>query len=754
MYSVQRGYKMIEYKDKYLEEAKYLEEIISLLQYKFEIDSSKLEEQKAALIESRKEMWENTTHSSSDYDKLSDLNQYLSALHNQTFSYTELAKRVSKYEKMLESPYFARIDFTEEGYDDTEKIYIGLFNLMDEDTHEIKVYDWRAPISSVYYRSEPGPVEYKAPAGLIKGIVTLKRQYKINKGKMEYFFDSNINILDEMLMEALSQNMTSKMKTIVETIQKQQDLIIRDLDNDLLVVQGVAGSGKSSVALHRIAFLLYQGLNLKLSANNIIVISPNPLFSKYISNVLPELGEDNINEYTFENIFLKLFENKMSVKTKSENFENIICAETEEQRNFLRSYNEFKGSKVFKEIIDRFVSYFEHRLIPFEDVYFNGEILENRQLLKAFLLSGKLNMPTAKKLRIIENRIVDKIHDRKIQRRERIEKAVVKINQHQFESKSFTRVLAAKETSAFIKRLHKFTKFDSFELYKKLFSDRKIFDSVSKGLNLPENIDEIIDFTNKSLSDKYNIPYADGIGLMYLKVKSEGCDLFGGIKQVIVDEAQDYYPIHYHILKSLYREARFTVVGDVNQSIEKKSDISIYDDIISIFDFRKSTKIFLNKSYRSSYEISKFSSKLLDEGTYTEYFKRNEAEPEVVKCKTIAELDDKIIEDIEIYKSQGLNTVAVICKNRQEASDLYFRIAGKTNVKLVDYLDEQSLTGTIIVPVYLAKGLEFDAVMVYQTNSINYKTDYDKKLLYIACTRALHRLSMYHTGKLTKYLNR
>ena len=191
---------MIDNKDKYSEEIKYLDEIISLLKFKLEYETSNLEDQKADLIESRREMWENTTHSSSDFDKLSDLNQYLSALNAQTFTYTELAKRISKYEKMLESPYFARIDFTEDGYDDTEKIYIGLFNLMDEETHDIKVYDWRAPISSIYYRNEVGPVEYKAPAGLIKGIVSLKRQFKITNSKMEYFFDSNINILDEMLM--------------------------------------------------------------------------------------------------------------------------------------------------------------------------------------------------------------------------------------------------------------------------------------------------------------------------------------------------------------------------------------------------------------------------------------------------------------------------------------------------------------------------------------------------------------------------
>lgn len=743
---------MSEYKDKYIEEINYLKEIIDLINYKLEIETISLEGKKIDLIAARKEMWENTTHSSADLDKVSDANQYLSALQAQTLSYSDTAKLVLRFEKMLDSPYFARIDFTENGYDDTEKIYIGLFNLMDETTPDIKVYDWRAPISSIFYRSEVGPVEYVAPMGKVKGNVSLKRQYKIKKGKMEYFFDSNINILDEMLKEALSKNTTSKMKTIVETIQKQQDLIIRDLVNELLIVQGVAGSGKTSVALHRIAFLLYQGLHLNLSSNNIVIISPNTLFSQYISNVLPELGEENIAELTFESIFNEIFENKLSIKAKSEQLEEIICSESDYQKNFLRSYMNFKGSSVFLEIINRYILYYEHKLIKFEDIYFNGKIIENRDLLKSLLLSNKLNMPTAKKLKIIENRILDKVHDIRNVRRQKIEEIVSNSNRHQFEVKSFTRVISSKETSRLTQKLHKFTEFDCYDLYKTLFRDKKIFFKISKGLNLPDNINDIIDYTNKNILDKYNLPYSDGIGLMYLKLKIEGYDIYSNIKQVMVDEAQDYYPIHYNILKILFREARFTVVGDVNQTIEKKTDLSIYDDIIKIFNKNKSNKLLLTKSYRNSFEISKFSQKLLDNKIDNEFFKRNEGEPEIINKSTQSKLEDKIIIDIDKYKSQGLSSIAIICKSRKQASDLYFRLKNKIDIKLIDSSENSSIIGTTIIPVYMAKGLEFDSVMIYETNNVYYKSEYDKKLLYIACTRALHRLSLYYTGKISDFL--
>ncbi|MDD2493668.1 MAG: AAA family ATPase [Tissierellia bacterium] len=740
------------YKDNYIEESNYLRDILGLLNYKLELETNKLENKKSELIAARREMWENTTHSSADFDKLTDANQYLSALHGQTLSYSDSAKLIARYEKMLINPYFARIDFKEDGYEEAEKIYIGISNLMDDETHDIKVYDWRAPISSIYYRNEIGPVSYMAPAGEIRGYISLKRQFKIHKGKMEYFFDSSINIVDEMLKEALSKNMSPTMKTIVETIQKQQDLIIRDLENELLIVQGVAGSGKTSVALHRIAFLLYQGLNIKLKSNNIIIISPNTIFSKYISNVLPELGEEEIEEITFEHLFAKMFEDKIYLKSKADMLEKIICSNTTQKRKFLREYVDFKGSLVFIEIINRFIKYFERKIIHFEDVYYNGKVIENRTLLKSLLLSNKLNMPTAKKLKIIESRILEKVRENTKERRNKIEKVVSKSNTHHFESSSFTRVLSARESIALKNRLSKFTEYDTYELYKSLFKDKKLFYKITKGLNLPYNIDEIIDYTNKNINDPYNIPYADGIGLMYFKIVFEGFDMFSNIKQVIVDEAQDYYPIHYNILNLLFRESRFTIVGDINQSVERETDLSIYDEIISIFNKKKSSKLYLTKSYRSSYEINTFSQKLLINSADTEFFKRNEGDPEIICGINTDDLDNKIIEGINKFKSQKFESIAIIVKSKKEASELYSRLNNKIKIKLISNVSNDDIDEVIIIPIYMAKGLEFDVVMIYDADDNNYNTEYDRKLLYIACTRALHKLSLYYKNKISRLL--
>ena len=207
---------------------------------------------------------------------------------------------------MIKSPYFARIDFKFDDEDEFEKIYIGRSSLRKNSYQEMYVYDWRSPIASIFYRFMTGEAFYDAPCGRVTGELNLKRQYEIKNGKLEYFFDSDVQIVDEFLRQLLSQNTTAKMKAIVETIQHEQDVVIRDMENDLLMVQGVAGSGKTSIALHRAAYLMYQGLQTKLSANNIMIISPNSIFEQYISNVLPELGEDNVISSVFEDILSAL----------------------------------------------------------------------------------------------------------------------------------------------------------------------------------------------------------------------------------------------------------------------------------------------------------------------------------------------------------------------------------------------------------------------------------------------------------------
>ncbi len=244
---------MNEYEKDLKIEINYLEQTLAVAKHNLKQEQDGIAVKKEKIIALRRDMYENTSHSSDDFDKLSEMIQYNTPLQLQTYDYVETGKRIERYKKQLKSPYFARIDFIEEGFD-KESIYIGLGDLTDDETFKTYVYDWRVPLASLFYRYEPGKVSYEAPSGTIKGEVTLKRQYEIVDGKLLFFFDSSVNIMDDILKKALSGNTSSKMKTIVETIQREQDIIIRDLENDLVIVQGVAGSGKTSVALHRVAF--------------------------------------------------------------------------------------------------------------------------------------------------------------------------------------------------------------------------------------------------------------------------------------------------------------------------------------------------------------------------------------------------------------------------------------------------------------------------------------------------------------------
>lgn len=290
------------YHKDYIEEQEYLVNTIQHISQELDKELVVLEGRKAELIKLRKEMWENTVHFTSDFERLTEVNQYLSSLESQTAGYDSTLKQIEKYRRLLSSPYFGRFDFSEGESEECEKIYIGIHNVIDMKEQNILVYDWRAPISSIYYEYELGEAEYSTPQGRATGKVQLKRQYKIREGKLQYFFDSSITIDDEMLQQALCRSSSPKMRNIIETIQKEQNAIIRDTENELLIVQGVAGSGKTSIALHRIVFLLYQGLNTKLNSNNIIIISPNEVFSDYISGVIPELGEANVDRITFGEI--------------------------------------------------------------------------------------------------------------------------------------------------------------------------------------------------------------------------------------------------------------------------------------------------------------------------------------------------------------------------------------------------------------------------------------------------------------------
>ena len=701
-------------------EEKRLAQTISLAEEQLKQAKEAADKKKSEIIEAKKDVRENTEHgitslyTSDGFEALVELSQYINPVTDKIIDYEEEEHKILLLEKMIKSPYFARIDFKFDDEDEFEKIYIGRSSLRKNSYQEMYVYDWRSPIASIFYRFMTGEAFYDAPCGRVTGELNLKRQYEIKNGILEYFFDSDVQIVDEFLRQLLSQNTTAKMKAIVETIQHEQDVVIRDMENDLLMVQGVAGSGKTSIALHRAAYLMYQGLQTKLSANNIMIISPNSIFEQYISNVLPELGEDNVISSVFEDILSELL-NGRKIQSRNDFLENLIV--NSKYKEISRNSIEFKTSSFFREILDQFLIDIPRQWIEFEDVYYEGKCVVSGQILKDKIL-GRPETPLGIKLEQLEDYILEQIFGTGKGRGHKEEKNLIK------------------------QEIQKFIKIDIVELYKILFSNEAYFYSLLQNSNLSQGIKSIWEYTRENL-EADRLYYDDAIAIAYLYLKIYGTNKYKNIKQVVIDEAQDYYPLQYEIFNLLFSNAKFTILGDMKQTLAKKEDISFYEQIQKILNKKKSSLIMLDKSFRCTNEILNFSLKFIEQSSQIKSFNRNGDSPKVYIADNSEIFIDEIVKEINLCQEKGFQSICLICKTEKNSTYLFNKIKHKLDIQLIKNGSASDLQGVFILPVYMSKGLEFDAVLICDADSQNYHDEDDKNLLYVACTRALHKLSLF-----------
>ena len=701
-------------------EEKRLAQTISLAEEQLKQAKEAADKKKSEIIEAKKDVRENTEHgitslyTSDGFEALVELSQYINPVTDKIIDYEEEEHKILLLEKMIKSPYFARIDFKFDDEDEFEKIYIGRFSLRKNSYQEMYVYDWRSPIASVFYRFMTGEAFYDAPCGRVTGELNLKRQYEIKNGILEYFFDSDVQIVDEFLRQLLSQNTTAKMKAIVETIQHEQDVVIRDMENDLLMVQGVAGSGKTSIALHRAAYLMYQGLQTKLSANNIMIISPNSIFEQYISNVLPELGEDNVISSVFEDILSALLIGR-KIQSRNDFLENLIV--NSKYKEISRNSIEFKTSSFFREILDQFLIDIPRQWIEFEDVYYEGKCVVSGQILKDKIL-GRPETPLGIKLEQLEDYILEQIFGTGKGRGHKEEKNLIK------------------------QEIQKFIKIDIVELYKILFSNEAYFYSLLQNSNPSQNIKNIWKYTKENL-EADSLYYDDAIAIAYLYLKIYGTNKYKNIKQVVIDEAQDYYPLQYEIFNLLFSNAKFTILGDMKQTLAKKEDISFYEQIQKILNKKKSSLIMLDKSFRCTNEILNFSLKFIEQSSQIKSFNRNGDSPKVYIADNSEIFIDEIVKEIKLCQEKGFQSICLICKTEKNSTYLFNKIKHKLDIQLIKNGSVSDLQGVFILPVYMSKGLEFDTVLICDADSQNYHDEDDKNLLYVACTRALHKLSLF-----------
>lgn len=650
--------------------------------------------------------------------------------------------------KMLKSPYFGRIDFSEDHYNDTDNIYIGIGSLAAEDG-EFLVYDWRAPVSSMFYDYGLGAAAYSCPAGVITGTITLKRQYKIADGKIQYMFDSDLTIDDDILKELLAKSVDDKMHTIVNSIQRDQNQIIRDQQHKVLFLEGPAGSGKTSVALHRIAFLLYQNRE-SLTSQNVLILSPNHIFSDYISNVLPEIGEANVVQMTFQDYTAKSAAHiPLHFETRTHYFEHTLGYATSKQRT---ANIEFKSSQLFTEMLTKYLNWLATDWINnHQAITARGETLFGQHEWQHYYQHSFSMMPPAVRLEkiraIIQKRMHDLVQDVRHEKAEELIEAGEEVNEKVI--KAMSRIKAREELKPITDYVEKLTTLNPLEEYTALFSDNRLF--TITGTPVPANWD-IIKTQTRKLINRGILPYEDIAPFLYFQGIVQGFPVNQDIKHVVIDEAQDYSALQYKTLAHLFPDSSWTIVGDPAQSIQPFMRTASFAEASRILGQEQTLHFRLNKSYRSTQTIQAFCQALLPSAAKNLSIERPGPKPTIVQVTNPGNLATVLLRTIHTTQSEGLHSIGIITKNATQAMGIYNRLRETVKLTLIDKEDDEFPTGIVVIPSYLAKGLEFDAVLVVNTDAGNYSHKQDDHILYTICTRALHRLYLFYNGNLSPYL--
>lgn len=594
--------------------------------------------------------------------------------------------------RLLNVPYFGRIDFTEKGKTNPAPIYVGVHNFRDDEKNMNLVYDWRAPISSMFYDFELGGAFYETSESKIEGTIELKRQYRIRRGEMEYMLDSDITIQDDVLQKELNQATSGKMKNIVATIQREQNAIIRNEEARHLIIQGVAGSGKTSIALHRIAFMLYR-FKESISSNDILIISPNKVFASYISNVLPELGEETVEETSLEEIADELFEYQIKFQSFFDQVSELLEKTDEKLIERIR----FKSSDELLKRIDEYLLYLENEGFKPED------IMVGRKPVPAWFIKESFQKHHRKP---ILNRFNEVVRD--------IVNNVFTHYRYEIMGKERTQLhttIRKMFPSANLRMLYKgfYTWLERHDLLK-----------IRKGSTYE---------------------YSDVYPLLYLKMKLEGLKPFLSVKHLVIDEMQDYSAVQYKVLGALF-PCKKTILGDINQSVNPFSSSGL-ETIEAVFP--DATSITMLKSYRSTYEITQFT-KRIRQNLEIEAIERHGEKPAVSMFKKEADELNQLKFLIKQFLNSGYNSLGIICKTQPQADALYNGLKTDFELNLLNAASVAFGSGIVITTAHLAKGLEFDNVIVPYATAKNYFTEPDRQMLYVACTRAMHKLSLTHSG--------
>lgn len=738
-------------KSEFLLEEKHLHETVALVQMKLDLASKESESYADAIRSIQEERMESNRmgaggmYSAQGFADLLELSQGAQALHQMVGVKENNERSIRMLLRMRDAPYFARIDFRfADGR--TRQVYIGRATLMEDESMNIHVYDWRVPIASVFYQYGVGPAQYEAPVGVIEGEVLLKRQYEIRSGELLYYFDVNEEILDSFLRELLSKPAAPTMKSIVETIQRDQDRIIRDMQTDLLMVQGCAGSGKTSVALHRVAYLMYQGLQKgRLSPNEILILAPNATFEQYISRVLPDLGEKQVQTMLPEDLLTNMLPGTR-IEPRSVWVERFLAEPNDARRRSMRKARSLKGSNAFLRLLDRLCDELPRKWIPFCDVDYNGQRVAFSDLSQVSICNPRKKAPLGRRLRMLEKSILENIRALRPARYEKLLDFAASLPHHAMEINAFARMLSIRESGRLLAQIHSFTRIDCAAVYCAMFTNKERFSRLAAGL-LPAEAIEPLRLETLSHWNDGVLPYEDAAAIAYLTVRVNGCRAYSHFRQVVVDEAQDLDTLHAQLLKILFPNARFTFLGDIHQTLTGLSELSLYDDLQAALNKPNSLLIKLDKSFRCTREIWAFGARFLPSGAAGACFSRSGETPTLHSADSEKALTALLLTHARQCLQSGHRSIALLCKTERDAQLLYERLKGEKDIAWVGENSTIENDRISILSLYRAKGLEFDVVLLYGVDAARYHDSGDKNLLYIGCMRALHVLRLFYTGE-------
>ena len=678
------------------QEKEYLKQIISFLKKVIGNTDASVKDHVDTLAEYKDYIWSNK-----DIDPHEIRSMRESILNHFALGESVINKH-KRLTKILAIPYFGRIDFLEKKENSkVMPIYIGIHTFYDPESRATLIHDWRAPVSSMFYDHELGEAGYRSPSGEIKGEISLKRQYRIRGGKMEFMIESALTVHDDILQKELSSNADDKMKNIVATIQREQNRIIRNEDIRTLIIQGVAGSGKTSIALHRIAYLLYTFRD-SISSKDILIVSPNKVFSDYISNVLPELGEETVPETSMEQILSGVLEHKYKYQT----YFGLVNELLEKPSSSLIDRIAYKASFGFISELDKFILHIENTYFKAADVKLTKYITIPAPFIEEQYLRFN-RYPIRRRFDAMADYMLD----------------MLKI-QYAFTVTTAGRNLLKKEIRLM------FAGNNDIQVYKDFF----------KWTNNPGMF---------KMRKGHTLEYSDLAPLAYLHLALEGSgNQPFRVKHLLIDEMQDYSPIQYKVIQKLF-PCRKTVLGDAGQSVNPygSSTAETIQKSLTASEIMK-----LCKSYRSTFEITDFAQKI-HPNAELEPVARHGEKPQILQFGSAVEELSGIMGLISTYRKSGYKSLGIICKTEQQAREMADVLKSYAND--ISFLSSQSsafVQGIVIISAHMAKGLEFDEVIIPQTDERNYRSEIDKSMLYVAVTRAMHRLTLtFHEARPTTH---